>query len=226
MFGYDLFFKKIQYLRNMYNLSLDNMVDIFNTIDIGIQRATIYKWEKQKSIPSMIAVKSYADIFGVDPSWLLNISATPYTIDSIENAEAWFNYYQKYPKIRWANRTFDNIREKITRDEKIKCMVLIEPYTFPLSRKINLMNRYGNYYYRRDTYSLEVRANIINILRIMMRLKLTNAKMHFYDEQVYKLISGSKETSPLFTIPDELNQLAFPYSEQYDPNKKFTEDTF
>lgn len=217
MFGYDLFFKKIRYIRNMYNLSLENMVDVFKTIDIGIQRATIYKWEKQKSIPSMIAVKSYADIFGVDPSWLLNISATPYTIDSIENAEAWFNYYQKQ---RWGS----SLKEEINRDEKIKCMFLLEPGRNILYRENNLMHRYGNYYYRRDSYSLEVRANIINILRIMMLLNLTKTKMHFYDEQVYKLISGTKETPPLFSIPEELNQLAFSYSKKYDPKKKFTDD--
>lgn len=218
MFGYDLFFEKIQYLRNMYNLSLENMVDLFQTIDIGIQRATIYKWEKQKAIPSMIAVKSYADIFGVDPSWLLNISTTPYTTDSIENAEAWFNYYQKQ---RWGG----GLKEEFTRDGEMDCMFLLENPRKILYQENELMRKYGNYYYRREHYTLEVRANIINILRIMMLIHLPKAKLNFYDKEVYKLISGSKDTtSPLFSIPQNLNRLAFHYSEKYEPNKKFNDD--
>ena len=221
MFGYDLFFEKIHYIRNMYDLSYDNMAAVFQTIDISIEKPTIYRWEKKKSLPPITAVKSYSDIFGVDPAWLLNISPTPYTKDSIENAEAWFNYYQKQ---RWGG----GLKEEFTRDGEMDCMFLLE--LEPNGRGIKyhedkLMRKYGNFYYRRDNYTLEVRANIINILRIMMLFRLTRAKLQFYDDQVYRLISSkNKEAKPLYCLPDELNSLAFRYSENYKPNQKFNDD--
>lgn len=83
MFSRTIFSKRIKLLRKSYKFTLIEFASYFKIVS----KATIGFWEKENAIPSADVLADLSTFFGISMDWFAGFSNTPYTNDSIENAE-------------------------------------------------------------------------------------------------------------------------------------------
>lgn len=83
MFERDIFSKRIKLLRKSYKLTIIEFSDCCQFIS----KTTVGAWEKGTAIPSADILADLSTFFGISMDWFAGFSNTPYTKESIENAE-------------------------------------------------------------------------------------------------------------------------------------------
>lgn len=121
--------------------------------------AVIKRWASEKNWPSTEVMLSISRLFGVSIDWLLSNTVSPYNEDLILSLE----------------------------NELIKAQVYIGENRISLFNPFGFPECYFNPEFRKDTYSLSVRANLIFLM--------TNEAMY----QAYAHKHASSSSEPLLT---------------------------
>ena len=83
MFNRNIYSKRIKLLRKSYKFTIVE----FSTYFKLISKTTVGAWEKETAIPSADVLADLSTFFGISIDWFAGFSNTPYTKESIENAE-------------------------------------------------------------------------------------------------------------------------------------------
>ena len=148
---------KLKILRNSYELSLAETLSL-NT------RASLYDWENKRSFLAMENLISLANIFGISLEWLLGRSKGVYTEDSLR-----FGEIALYTQI-----DDDYIAGKGV-GEVYRSSFLLEIESISHRHYLNLkglnMTNYDSrvviHNWKKQSYSLPVRANLLVLLHLV-----------------------------------------------------------
>ncbi len=143
IFNHSLMQRRLQLLRNTYQLSMEELEEIC----VVIGKTSLYNWEIGARIPTIDSLLVYATRFGASLEWLCGLSDEPYTQRSVSFAEYIYftpgRWYEDHIDIRFLQNYNALSKEKFT--------------------EIALQN-YSNHNKRKTCFSLEARANILVLM--------------------------------------------------------------
>lgn len=143
IFNHALMQRRLQLLRNTYQLSMEELEEICAVIG----KTTLFNWETGTRIPTVDSLLVYATKFGASIEWLCGLSDEPYTERSVSFAEYKYftpnNWYVDHIDVRFLN-SFN----------------LMSGLKFEETALLN----YSNHEQRKNHFSLEARANVLVLL--------------------------------------------------------------
>ena len=144
-------------IRKAYNMSYEEISTICETIS----RQAYNAWENGTRAPSVDALIEISTKFALSVDWLCGTSPDPYTENSVLYAEQAY-----YEGSRWIDKDIDT-----------NFLWVFDPYEPQLDK--NAVQNYSLYGKRKNTYSLEARANILVLLRYPSAISQTSSQNNF-----------------------------------------------
>ena len=197
IFNHVLMKKRLQLLRNTYQLSMEELEEICAVIG----KTTLYNWETGTRIPTIDSLLVYATKFGASLEWLCGLSDEPYTQNSVAFAE-----YKYFTPGNWY---VDHIDVRF-----LKSFNLMSEMQFDESALTN----YSYHEQRNKLFSLEARANVLVLMPYPGAISASSRNMSL-DEATPNSANKKKRTKyiqvidnlktvintgkPVYTLPNE-----------------------
>lgn len=181
IFNHALMKRRLQLLRNSYQLSMEELEEICAVIG----KTTLYNWETGTRIPTIDSLLVYATKFGVSLEWLCCLSDEPYTQNSIAFAE-----HKYFTPGKWY---FDHIDVGFLK------------YLNPMSGKKFEETALKNYSYheqRNKFFSLEARANILVLMPYPSAISASSRNMSL--DEVTPNSANTKKHAKYIQVIDDL----------------------
>lgn len=159
--------KRFKLVRTTYGLSQEILAEIALRV-APISKSALGYWETGKRTPTLDNLQIYSAIFGLSLDWIANVSNVQYTQDSLLYGEN--NFLEKF-----GNSSTFSIHYLDENSEFYDCKW---DYIFPEQREKN--------------YSLDVRANILVLLRLVTTYPKINRLI--FKENMDKEILGDDYT--------------------------------
>lgn len=204
---------KLKILRNSYDLSLAELAGLLSLNT----RASLYDWENKRSFPAMENLISLANIFGISLEWLLGRSKDVYTEDSLRSGE--IALYTQIDDDYIAGKEVGEVYRSsfLLEIERISHRHYLNLKDLNMTNYDSRIEYYVDHNWKKQSYSLPVRANLLVLLHLVPLEDLYWAG--------YYILNGKKKRGVLaYTKNRLLSMMGGPRADAYkEPGKKAQE---